>query len=60
MFNTKILLTVAFLFVLGFVAFAQPSGPNATPTPFGGVALLAAAAAAYGGKKAYDKNKMDK
>lgn len=59
MVKNKIFLTAAFLLVLGFVAFAQPSGPNATPTPFGGVALLAAAAAAYGGKKVYDKNKSE-
>lgn len=35
---------------------AQPSPPDSdNPAPLGGIALLAAAGAALGGKKAYDK-----
>ena len=33
-----------------------PPGSN-NPAPLGGIALLAAAGAAYGGKKAYDRHR---
>ncbi len=55
----KKLSLIAFL-ALSFSAMAQPAPPgNGQPAPLGGIVLLAAAGAAYGAKKAYDKKQND-
>ncbi len=41
------------LLAMGLSLYAQPMPP--TPTPIGGIALLAAAGVALGAKKLYDK-----
>lgn len=45
--------TLAFM-ATGLEAQPNEGNPNFSPTPLGGVVLLVAAGAAYGGKKAYD------
>jgi len=59
----KLVYTIAIALGVSFAADAQPSqgNPGGAPTPIGGVALLVAAGAALGGKKAYDayKNKEE-
>lgn len=59
MINSKLILTVGLLLCGACILYAQPTGPSGSPTPLGGGALLAAAAAIYGGKKAYDKSKQE-
>lgn len=52
------LLFALFLLTSGLVSAQAPPPPGSeNPTPLGGVALLAAAGAAYGGKKAYDRQR---
>tara|TARA_R110002050_G_scaffold194708_2_gene329511 strand:- start:28717 stop:28899 length:183 start_codon:yes stop_codon:yes gene_type:complete len=49
-------LFIVALMVTGFSAFAQPKPPSSNnPAPLPGLILLAAAGAAFGAKKVYDK-----
>lgn len=52
----KIIVTAALILATAWSLEAQPGqgNPGEAPTPIGGVALLVAAGAALGGKKAYD------
>lgn len=53
----KLLLSL-FLLTSGLLSAQAPPPPgSANPSPLGGVALLAAAGAAYGAKKAYDRQR---
>lgn len=59
----KFVITIVF-FCAGIALYAQPSqgNPGGAPAPIdGGISLLIAAGAAYGGKKAYDafKNRSE-
>ena len=51
----KLVLTIV-VFCAGIALYAQPQdgNPGGAPAPLGGISLLIAAGAAYGGKKAYD------
>ena len=56
----QILLTVGFVVVGAVTLSAQPNkgNPGVNPTPIdGGISLLLAAGAAFGGKKAFDTYK---